>query len=835
MVVDVAPVTRAYDFPGRRAPTTAPWASGRRREPQPGANLPTQAASRLEAEGAVDAWAYDFVVAWYPDICWGWAGVAYLPGTDAAVSGFGDLDWDLLVGMHEQGHNFGLGHASTYGSPYDPMGNGMAWGLGDAFTVSGRLLMDWAPADRVPVANPALCGDAGCAFALARRRRVRPRRRPPVGVRVATDVADTYFFVEYRAARAACVVSVGEVVVGRSWMPNTILTDAALDDAPAWHLLEAGATVVVDAAAAGADAKPVSVALALVGGAPVVTGCGAQGANLGTTFADANECALAARDVSACGNYVMWSVEYNAHWGCRCCAPGGELGGGANDLWDVFAYDCDPDDDGGAPPAPAPTGKPAPAPTAKPAPAPTAKPVASSPTAKPVSSPTAAEPPKDVFLYSNKNMRVYFLRWRAGAAAQPFSIQYQVKGTEDWIDDGVRVVEPEYDGTFYDILAPQHVPATPRPRYELIKPIGKGKFAVVYRARRIADDELVALKKIAVDSMDHRGKVPEVRLLQSLHHPNIIRYLDSLIEGDELVIVFEWAAAGDLKRQIRKAVERKQGFEERVIWKYFSQICDALAHMHEQRILHRDLKPANVFLTLNGTVKVGDLGLGRMMSEHTFEAHSKVGTPLYMSPEVLRGDGYDWKSDVWSLGCVLYELAMLRSPFKAEGLNLYSLFQKISKADYEPLPDTYSAPLRDLATAMPPWTPDVAYACDVATRMRKETMSAAAAARAEAQRAAPSEAKGEDRGDDAKTTAVVAPAAFATKRPQAAPEDARRDVLEAPRAPPKRDPAVGAREVGIGIALQQNAQNWRQKNALAAKDDDDDGFEVDSLLTDSVS
>ncbi|KAK7241209.1 protein serine/threonine kinase [Aureococcus anophagefferens] len=554
-------------------------------------------------------------------------------------------------------------------------------------------------------------------------------------------------------------------------------------------------------------------------------------------------------------------------------------------------------------------------------------------------------------------------------------------------------------------------PALPPPRrqkklrrYELIKPIGKGKFAVVYRARRIADDELVALKKIAVDSMDHRARekcLKEVRLLQSLHHPNIIRYLDSLIEGDELVIVFEWAAAGDLKRQIRKAVERKQGFEERVIWKYFSQICDALAHMHEQRILHRDLKPANVFLTLNGTVKVGDLGLGRMMSEHTFEAHSKVGTPLYMSPEVLRGDGYDWKSDVWSLGCVLYELAMLRSPFKAEGLNLYSLFQKISKADYEPLPDTYSAPLRDLATAMlsvdPAERPDVAYVCDVATRMRKETMSAAAAARAEAQRAAPSEAKGEDRGDDAKTTAAAAPGAFAdaTSGPQAAPEDARRDdVLEAPRAPPKRDPAVGARVersraarggagrraprdgtratttttrrssssasgatsptfwrravppqarrrraraggddfceespqvlatallrdlvdagypaeraaqckppgpraglragvldclrwlgdaalsaatlappdygaletlpdeggdggevddddiaediadagdadvVGIGIALQQNAQNWRQKNALAAKDDDDDGFEVDSLLTDSVS
>ncbi|CAE7775053.1 Nek7, partial [Symbiodinium microadriaticum] len=106
--------------------------------------------------------------------------------------------------------------------------------------------------------------------------------------------------------------------------------------------------------------------------------------------------------------------------------------------------------------------------------------------------------------------------------------------------------------------------------------------------------------------------------------------------------------------------------------------------------MHRDLKPANIFLTLDGTVKVGDLGLSRELSENTYQAHSKVGTPLYMSPEVLRGDGYDFKSDIWSIGCLLYELAMLKSPFKSEGLNLYSLFQKISQGEYSPLPDRYS-------------------------------------------------------------------------------------------------------------------------------------------------
>lgn len=203
--------------------------------------------------------------------------------------------------------------------------------------------------------------------------------------------------------------------------------------------------------------------------------------------------------------------------------------------------------------------------------------------------------------------------------------------------------------------------------------------------------------------------------------------MDSFISENDLIIIYEWAAAGDLKRQLRKAQEKGVGFEERVIWKYFSQICLAIQHMHEKRIMHRDLKPANIFLTLDGTIKVGDLGLSRELSEHTIQAHSKVGTPLYMSPEVLKGDGYDFKSDIWSLGCLLYELAMLKSPFKAEGLNLYSLFQKISNGEYQPLPDTYSEELRTLAAQMisikSEERPDINYICQIAQRMRQQTQA----------------------------------------------------------------------------------------------------------------
>ena len=280
----------------------------------------------------------------------------------------------------------------------------------------------------------------------------------------------------------------------------------------------------------------------------------------------------------------------------------------------------------------------------------------------------------------------------------------------------------------------------PKNDYEIIKAIGKGKFAVVYRARCRRTGDLVALKAIAL-SMDADAKaktLKEVRLLEKLEHPNIVKYLRSYLAGDELIIAFEWAAAGDLKQQIRRAQERGHRFNEQTIWKFIVQISQALVHMHSQRILHRDLKPANIFLTSQGKVKVGDLGLGRFLSEHTLEAHSKVGTPLYMSPEVLKGSGYDFKCDVWALGCVLYELAMLRSPFKPppkkysnqndcgenKKMNLYTLFQRIATADYDRLPDdVYSKSLRDLVARTlsvdPAGRPDVRECRDIAEAMKR--------------------------------------------------------------------------------------------------------------------
>jgi len=106
--------------------------------------------------------------------------------------------------------------------------------------------------------------------------------------------------------------------------------------------------------------------------------------------------------------------------------------------------------------------------------------------------------------------------------------------------------------------------------------------------------------------------------------------------------------------------------------------------MHDKRIMHRDLKPANIFISSDGSLKVGDLGLGRIFSSETVQAYSKVGTPLYMSPELLQSEGYDMKSDVWSLGCIIYELCELKSPFRneQEKMSLLDLFNRITRGKF---------------------------------------------------------------------------------------------------------------------------------------------------------
>lgn len=227
--------------------------------------------------------------------------------------------------------------------------------------------------------------------------------------------------------------------------------------------------------------------------------------------------------------------------------------------------------------------------------------------------------------------------------------------------------------------------------YDISKKLGAGKFSVVYTAKRKTDDYPVAIKQLTImdimDPDDREAYINEIEILQTLDHPNIIQYLDSFVENGELYIVMELAELGDLARLINRARDRDQPLGERTIWKLFYQIAAGVQHMHDARIMHRDIKPANIFVGSKGKVKLGDLGLGRVFSSGTTAALSLVGTPYYMAPERMRELPYNFASDIWSLGCLLYEMAALKNPFYAEDLDLVTLFQKITSVDYDPIPE----------------------------------------------------------------------------------------------------------------------------------------------------
>lgn len=271
--------------------------------------------------------------------------------------------------------------------------------------------------------------------------------------------------------------------------------------------------------------------------------------------------------------------------------------------------------------------------------------------------------------------------------------------------------------------------------YELLDQIGKGSFSVVYKARTTQDGTLVAVKKVKVKEMrDEKAKsdcVKEVALLQKLDHPHVIKYHTSFIVNGELNIVLELADGGDLAKFIKCFRQHGKLVPEPTIWRYFSQVCAALKHMHMKRIMHRDVKPANVFITSDGRIKLGDLGLGRFFNPSSVAANSFVGTPYYMSPERVQQLEYDFRSDIWSAGCLLYEMAALQSPFANDFKNLYSLVKKVVASEYPPIPSNlYSDELRALVAVCMDPNPmkrrDISYACTVATQMYERFVRASA-------------------------------------------------------------------------------------------------------------
>ncbi|XP_068543303.1 serine/threonine-protein kinase 36 isoform X3 [Anas acuta] len=214
--------------------------------------------------------------------------------------------------------------------------------------------------------------------------------------------------------------------------------------------------------------------------------------------------------------------------------------------------------------------------------------------------------------------------------------------------------------------------------YRVLGAVGGGSFGTVYKARRRHSAQVVAMKfipKVGRSRQELRSLRREMEVMRGLRHPNIVRMLDSFETEQEVVVVTEYAEG-----ELFQILEDDGSLPEEQVQAIAAQLVSALYYLHSHRILHRDMKPQNILLGKDGVIKLCDFGFARAMSIHTMVLTSIKGTPLYMSPELVEEKPYDHTADLWSVGCILYELFVGTPPFYTS-----SIFQLVSLIVKDPV------------------------------------------------------------------------------------------------------------------------------------------------------
>ena len=232
--------------------------------------------------------------------------------------------------------------------------------------------------------------------------------------------------------------------------------------------------------------------------------------------------------------------------------------------------------------------------------------------------------------------------------------------------------------------------------YIIKQTLGKGTYGIVYKVQKLNTNSIYVIKQIPLSGLSEKERnevEQEAKILHSINSNYVVKYYDSFKENDNLNIVMEYCDGGDLNDFLIEKKKLGQPLEEPFIWKIFIKITIGLADIHKLKILHRDLKTLNIFLKQNFDIKIGDLGVAKVLSKNNF-ARTVIGTPYYLSPEICEEKPYNDKSDVWALGCILYELCTFKHPFEARSQG--ALILKILNNKPEPINNTFSKELNNI-------------------------------------------------------------------------------------------------------------------------------------------
>ncbi|OHS97014.1 AGC family protein kinase [Tritrichomonas foetus] len=232
--------------------------------------------------------------------------------------------------------------------------------------------------------------------------------------------------------------------------------------------------------------------------------------------------------------------------------------------------------------------------------------------------------------------------------------------------------------------------------FRVIKKIGQGGYGRAFLVESLEDKQLRVVKQVNLAKLNSKGMknaIQEIKMMSEMKHFNIIRYRSHVIQKDILSILMDYADGGDVETLIKERNGR--AWNEDIIIDYFVQMCLAIKYLHDRKIVHRDIKPSNFFICKNGIIKLGDFGLSHILPDTEAMLATQIGSPYYLSPEVCQGHPYNQKTDIWALGCILYEMCTLQRAFS--GKSMKDVMDNIIKSKTPRIQKYYDLELQILA------------------------------------------------------------------------------------------------------------------------------------------